>query len=455
MLHLINKHKEKVHKHIKKHHKKYIKWAFWSFLVSHLVFWKIFAIKTVLFKLSIITLTTLWIFETNQFLTMAELEPICINSVNVIEWKSCSKNYNSLQEWIIALETKTNLDKANIARYEYHWEFIDILEQHCDKKLMIEWEKQIWIFEKDFEKKSLNMTEINILSYLENNYNQIQRFQWKADKKNLQNYCKQKYLLHGLQQYYQSEYKSLLESKWLIWEKLSWNELNDEKNDILVPLIDKQIHTLKNVHNSANMIDDIDIKTIAYKDEANEYTKVLKEKIIELTNTVINTTLLDMNKNKIFSEIQINEIKKKLKVKYMRWCTKTRWLYTIERSFDWDGRILDANLEEIEININFCPSYQYVWNLKEYVEQIFVHELWHHVYYFRDIYPQDFESICRETKNKNKCRAVDFVSKYSQTSSEEDYAESFMHRYTDKAHNTKSNPMIKKFKHFDDMFKIK
>jgi len=453
MKQLIHRHKKKIHKHVKKHHKIYIKGAFWSFLASHLILWKIVALKTLLFKFSILTLTTLGVFETNQFLTLADLEPICIDSVNVIEWLACSKNYNNLQDWVRALEEKTNLLDANIARYEYHQAFLGVLEQHCDGNIIKTTKKQIWLFEKDFVEKSRNNSEIANLDYLENYYTTIQRFQNKIAKNDQKKFCQQKYLLHGLQGYYQLEYQSILESKWLMWEKLSWSELNDEKNNILVPLIDQQMRILRRTHNSANMIDSIDIETIAYHDEANEYTKVLKEKIIELTNTVIKTTLYQMTEDKIFSEKQIDEIENKLKVKYMRWCTKTRWLYTIDRSFDKNGRILDANLEEIRININFCPSYQYVGNLKDYVEQILVHELWHHVYYFRDIYPQDFENICWEAKRRNQCRPIDFVSKYAQSNSEEDYAESFMHRYTDRSHNIETNNMREKIRYFDDLFR--
>lgn len=50
------------------------------------------------------------------------------------------------------------------------------------------------------------------------------------------------------------------------------------------------------------------------------------------------------------------------------------------------------------------------------------------MYYFKDMHASTFEAMCRSTDGKTKtnaCKNNGFVSAYSQTNTEEDYAETF------------------------------
>ncbi|MDR2416471.1 MAG: putative zinc-binding metallopeptidase [Candidatus Peribacteria bacterium] len=82
----------------------------------------------------------------------------------------------------------------------------------------------------------------------------------------------------------------------------------------------------------------------------------------------------------------------------------------------------------IKLNINLCNEENYIKNFDRYVRQIFIHELGHYLYYFKDSTTVTFDMLCRETE-ESSCQDEDFVSAYAQKNKEEDYAESFAHWY--------------------------
>ena len=80
------------------------------------------------------------------------------------------------------------------------------------------------------------------------------------------------------------------------------------------------------------------------------------------------------------------------------------------------------------MDIPLCDSYQYIDQLNTQVKKLLLHELGHYIYYFKDKSTNAFESLCRSSDGKttkNVCTSDEFVSAYAQTSTEEDYAETF------------------------------
>jgi predicted SprT family Zn-dependent metalloprotease len=118
----------------------------------------------------------------------------------------------------------------------------------------------------------------------------------------------------------------------------------------------------------------------------------------------------------------------------------------------------DRKLKAILLNINLCEEASYLKNFLKYVRQIFIHELAHYLYYFKDYAPEQFDNICWKNEN-NLCDTNDFISTYAQKSKEEDYAESFAYRYLGYLNNKEQEHMSayppkmeKKQQHFDEIY---
>jgi predicted SprT family Zn-dependent metalloprotease len=88
----------------------------------------------------------------------------------------------------------------------------------------------------------------------------------------------------------------------------------------------------------------------------------------------------------------------------------------------------NRKFKQIKLNINLCNDKSYLQTLETYVRQIFIHEMAHYFYYFKDSHYSVFGELCRKN-NTNECTSNDFVSTYAMKNKEEDYAESFTHRY--------------------------
>jgi predicted SprT family Zn-dependent metalloprotease len=113
----------------------------------------------------------------------------------------------------------------------------------------------------------------------------------------------------------------------------------------------------------------------------------------------------------------------KVEIQYVRGCGTTHGSYHMTQRSDGTNR----KFTSIKLKINLCNQQTYVENFDRYVRQIFIHELGHYLYYFKDPNPKRFDSLCRG-KGK-QCESEDFVSSYAEKNKEEDYAESFAHWY--------------------------
>jgi len=447
----IKKHWKRAIKHVHKHHKKYLLGSV-GYYIAHLFMFKLLFLKLLAFKFGIAWLISLGLFNQNQFITFAGLEPICVNSPNILEELICQDSYKNLQDGLSSLERKLKFEQSNIDNFDYHGEFKNTLTQHCDGKLIAATNKWLSVFAIGFDKKLSTYPESQQLKYFVQLYDKLKTYNLKVPQNNFNNYCKKKYLLHGLQWHFQSKYKQILKKNNLYGNKLIRNQLDKSKTEILEPLIDKQLQTIQTKHSSAEFVDEMNIHNIAYQWQGNPYSQALKTKVIKLTDAVVKDIFQSFIDDKLFSPKDVKYIQDKLEIQYMRGCTKTKWAYTVTRKLSSDGEVLSANLDKLVINVNFCPSYQYINNLSYYIQQIMVHELWHHVYYFKDSKPTQFEDICRDNKNSHHCDKQDFVSRYSQTYSEEDYAETFLHRYLKIDRRSSLSPILtKKRDHFSQI----
>lgn len=107
--------------------------------------------------------------------------------------------------------------------------------------------------------------------------------------------------------------------------------------------------------------------------------------------------------------------------------------------------MVDTKLQKIQLNIHLCKSYQYIDELEINVPKLLIHEIGHYIYSFKDKTANRFEKICRNQngdKQYNKCDSTAFVTNYSKTNAEEDYAETFS-RWAISKINTNQKPTTK------------
>ena len=142
-----------------------------------------------------------------------------------------------------------------------------------------------------------------------------------------------------------------------------------------------------------------------------------------LAHFYIQDRIQQLMKERVFNASDMSQLDNKIIVNYVEQCGNVHGSYHMFISPSGE-----QSVSKIIININICTTPHYLSNFKKYVNQLFVHELGHYLYYFKDDTNQYFDNICRKN-NKNICNSDDFVSTYAQSSKEEDYAESFTYRY--------------------------
>ena len=151
---------------------------------------------------------------------------------------------------------------------------------------------------------------------------------------------------------------------------------------------------------------------------------IIKNMSISATNDALND-LHDMN---ILTNNEIKTIKDKLELRFVESCGDNKGYHKINQYFGDNDILQNTTLEEIKLDISLCDSYQYIDQLNTQVKKLLLHELGHYIYYFKDTSTNVFESLCRRSDGKttkNVCTSDEFVSSYAQTTTEEDYAETF------------------------------
>jgi hypothetical protein len=113
-----------------------------------------------------------------------------------------------------------------------------------------------------------------------------------------------------------------------------------------------------------------------------------------------------------------------IEVNYIPGCGMTRGSYHMIQRTDGSNK----RFKQIKLNISLCEESFYLDNLENYVRQIFIHEIAHYLYYFKDSNSEQFGNFCWKN-GTSTCAPSDFVSVYAMRNREEDYAESFTHRY--------------------------
>lgn len=367
----------------------------------------------------------------NRRTTFAEIQPICINNINLIPLSTCKINFTNIKDAIIYLENKVNITNATIYDSTDYQSLHEMLYNYCPEN-QTEETKEITKKSMDFITSSLPKQDSKKMGALFNFFDVYKKRTLERDKatENTGNFCQQKYVDYMIIDTIKKDFTTLSDKRHLSETQNSvFDSINKKDDTVLWPILDEEISKAKAIdikQQKPTMTKDL-LYNIYYKNGT--YSKTIAEKIVELSTLIINTSIQNLVDKKVLTTADMAALDKKIIVKYIPDCRKTVWSTIVEETINQSNKKrIQANVRTINLNVNICFNYQYIQNIRSYIEQITVHELGHYVYYIKDNQPESFEKICRKT-NKITCPKTQFISSYAQSWPEEDYAESFLHRY--------------------------
>jgi hypothetical protein len=233
-------------------------------------------------------------------------------------------------------------------------------------------------------------------------------------------FCKQKYLTYALMEYSQNLYQGGTSLSSQLPSKLPMKA--DPKTPASQLPGEQALVGQETLHNSADTPERY--LTLINNDNTLNRTEL---PIAQLTEKYIQKEIGKLISLGFLKPTDIEILNEKIEVNYVKGCGTTRGSYHMTQKTDGSNK----KFTRIKLNINLCSSQQYLANFERYVRQIFIHELGHYLYYFKDSHTSVFDKFCRN-KGANSCETMDFVSTYASKNKEEDYAESFAHWYLEK-----------------------
>ncbi|MFA7298861.1 MAG: hypothetical protein WC010_04425 [Candidatus Absconditabacterales bacterium] len=423
--HIAQKHIHKASQHITKHHRKYLV-GLMGYLTAHLFFVKIFVFKVAIIKVVVIILAIAGIYSRHS--SFASIQPICVNNIGFIPLSKCEVNFTNIKDAIIYIEDKIKLSDSTIYDSTDYQTLNQTLHNYCPENQDKETDQ---IIKRTIDEllTSLPQDKGKKIAGLFTMFTAYKKHIIQANEDTDTNdFCQEKYIDYMVINEIKKDFFALLNAAKLNTTQNSVYDSIDKKDDtILGPLLDEQIVAKK-------LEDDNGQKITATNDllynqyfKDGSYSKKISEKIVNLGTMILNMSMQKLVNDKVFNSSDIKALDKKITMKYIPDCRKVQGFTTVAETMDRTKRIR-AEIQNITLNINICFNYQYIQGLSTYIEQIMVHELGHYIFYIKDNQSQSFEKICRKN-GKISCPKDEFVSKYSQTGPEEDYAESFLHRY--------------------------
>jgi hypothetical protein len=365
-------------------------------------------------------------------------------------------NPDSVRNAILRLEKDAWLHQKHMYEMDKNQLLVKSVQEICGDQVIWAIDRTVMSLWWAIEQRFAQYSQAEVLFYTEQLYNKIQDAHHKVlDLWEAKEICQGKYLLYWIQMWLRTRHILLLQSTWLI------NELDDavDASNEQHGAIKKEYLDLMNHAQSTNKERLwLSIPFFITKNEQENwftpFEKELAERTQKLIESVMYATLADMIQKRVLRAKDLGILLPNISFYWRRGCDQFHWAYNVILVYSSQWVRVDTRFNGLEIQVNMCNNFFVLKDFYEYFSQIITHELWHHIYYFRDANTQAFEELCWdwEITRNTRCTKNDFVSDYAQTMASEDYAESFMVRY----HQTLSpnTPILeKKLGHFEELFK--
>lgn len=334
-----------------------------------------------------------------------------------------STNSKDIFESDEIIKTATNVEN-NLINIEVPFrEIYSIYRTKCSETSVqeannkIESMKELW--------NNNSKTENRVFD-INNKFIWIQNMLSAVDTDDEDAFCTQKYLLYNMLEETQNQYVKLTNSKLIKYTKLqdpSNTVQNVQKTEVKVHSAPTPIKYVNLVNRTKNLTEE----ELDYANLADEYIQKEIWKLLE---------------RNFLTQEDLKILDNKIVLNYNKTCANTKWAFHMLQSSDWKQKVFKS----IILNVNLCDNKSFIQNYTNYIRQIFIHEISHYIYMFRDTWTANFDKICWDTAKG--CSSENFVSNYAGSNAAEDYAESFAYWYLDnfnwveKQHWASSDPIL-------------
>lgn len=319
----------------------------------------------------------------------------------------CQKSFPNVIEAQQFLERTLQIEQMTIQQSLPYTLIYNLLEQGCNEQVIEESKKLTTLLQSMWTN---SFREPFIKSEMERRFTLLQHLIAKVKTSDEKLFCKQKYLMYHLlersQVLFTTPSLAVREVALLLPQGLPSTPLSQE-------------HAVASV-TSGNTT----YLTLLTTNSLTTKTALL---LSQLTEKYLQTEIGKLIALGFLTAKDVQTLDQKIEITYVTGCGTTRGSYHMIQKTDGSQR----KFKMIKLNVNLCDEAYYIKNFDRYVRQIFIHELGHYLYYFKDISTVNFDTLCRQ-EGENICQDEDFVSAYAQKNKEEDYAESFAHRYIGK-----------------------
>ncbi len=313
-----------------------------------------------------------------------------------------------------------HLQEANIDTYIPYEMIYKVYEKQCDSTSIQSAQE---IFDSVSEIRDKNIRQQKFTSTMQKRFSSIMTMLFSTEQEKKDLLCKQEYLLYKLLEITQTTYLTHINPTYTRPVLYHWSANTQKHSTYFI-----------NIQSDTKNLNSNDKKLAQ---QAEEY---------------IQRELWNLIKLNLLNESDLKAIDNKIYINYKNSCENTKWSFHVLQSKSWR----EKQFKSIELNINLCDSESFKGNYENYVKQIFIHEISHYIYVFKDDNYKEFSKICWE--NWNTCSKSDFVSNYAQNNEAEDYAESLAYRYLDNFNGinkekwSASNKILwKKILYFNDL----
>lgn len=235
--------------------------------------------------------------------------------------------------------------------------------------------------------------------------------------------CIRKILMYMLQKHLRKRHIQLIEQEGLI----------DDFNTVDPPLraVELKEQVLQALIDQTRRLSSREIKTTVVNPEflqtLSSDERLLAERSREVMVVALASVLDEFVQKWWFTEDDVNMLADVVVLEYTADCWSVAGKYEVSYQVDKNWQKKNVRTTALHLTVSTCTKIWFVVQKLWLSRLIAMHELGHHVWWYKDPSPEQFTNLCwkdEQTRN-DRCVERDFVSAYAQTAPQEDYAEHF------------------------------
>lgn len=358
-----------------------------------------------------------------------------------------------LYEQFTALESTAEFAEKTLYTFIQDRDLLSGAERLCSSETLAKWNRFWEKLAELLDTRYIKMSDAQMLVDSLDLWNRVHAMHGRLAKSiSDDELCIRKVLMYTLQRHLRKWHIELIDQRWLIDDFNLQNPTLREvtlKKDILDVLIQQ-----------ANLNTKIQLPKISvtvanpyFLDTLSVEQRVLAERSRLVMEAAIYEVLSLFLKKWRFTQQDINTIKDVVVLEYTANCGSVAGKYEVTYEVDSKWQRKNTQTNALHLTVSTCTKVGFVLQSFWLSKLIVIHELGHHMRWYKDKNPEKFALLCRDKNDKrtDRCTNRDFVTEYAQIAPEEDYAEHFQQWVI----RRRSRPWFidTKLRYFDALFK--